>query len=323
MRKILFIICINILLFGGIFLTADYLYAKNEFTQYWKSTEKLNTVSSQTPAPPRFHYSLKITPFDDIWKWGFISPYRINTDKTYKKPSVLVFGCSFVQSTIRENFTFLISHKTHRMVYNRGFQGLGVANMYSQVSNPDFYKFLHPDFPPEYAVYVFITDHIYRLYSDKYALKEQIYINDNIFPESKFKTFLYRQLARSFTGRRFLERYFYSNQLKKEFNDKNFDIMKLYFEKSKEELEKRFPNIKFVIIKYPSKQIGNKDHEEIYNSTRWSELEKEGFKVIDLKTYVKADLTSFDYLFKDAHPNQKAWEVITDKFARDINRGLI
>ena len=324
MRKVSIIVLINIVLFFCLFITADYFYAKNTHINYWQSTEKYNTVSEQTPAPPKFHYSLKITPFDEIWHWGFISPYRINMAKPSSKPAVLVFGCSFAQGAVRENFEYQLSYKTKRMVYNRAFTGLGIANMYAQVSNPDFYKLLHPKIKPEYAVYIFISDHIYRLYSDKYGIKEQIYIKDDISPVKEgIKTNFLRQISRFYTGRRFLERRFFSHQLLKENNDKNFDLMKLYFEKSKQELEQRFPNIKFVILKYPSKLIGNPDHEEIYNSPRWNELKKEGFKVIDLQTYIKADLTSPEYLFKDAHPNRKAWDVITSKLAKDINKGLI
>ncbi len=245
-------------------------------------------------------------------------------EKPSTKPSIIVFGCSFAQGSVRENFEYQLSKKTKRMVYNRGYSGLGIASMYAQVSNPDFYKLLYPKVNPEYAVYIFISDHIYRLYSDKLGLKEQIYIKENISPlKEGIKVSFLRQISRFYYIRRFLERYFFAHQLAKENNDKNFDLMKLYFLKSKDELQKRFPNIKFIIIKYPSKLIGEPAHEEIYDSKRWNELKKQGIKVIDLKTYVKADLTSEEYIFKDGHPNQKAWDIISDKLSNDINKGLI
>ena len=280
MKKIILIIFINIVLLVGIIYSVDYFSAKYEFMNYWKDTEQNNSVSVQTPSKPEFYYSNRIVSFEKVWRDFFISPYRVSAKKDYQKPAIMVFGCSFAQGAMRENFEYLLSQKTKRMVYNRGFTGLGIANMYYQVSNPKFYKLLHPKIKPQYAVYIFL-------------------------------------------GRRFLERYFYAHQLAKENNDKNFDLIKLYFEKSRDELKKRFPDIKFVIMKYPSKEIGSKAHEEIYNSLRWSELENQGFKVIDLKNYVKEDLTSQEYLFKDNHPNEKAWQVITDKFAADINKGRI
>ena len=271
MRKIFVIILFNIIIFFSLFILTDYHYAKNVFQDFWNSTEKNNKVSSQTPSPPKFNYSIKIVPFDKIWYWGFISPYRINMEKTSNKPSILVFGCSFAQGTIPENFEYFLSYKTKRMVYNRGYTGLGIANMYAQVSNPNFYKLLYQKNQPEYAIFIFISDHIYRLYSDKYGLKEQIYVKDDISPLGEgIKTNILRQISRFYSGRRLLENYFFSHQLAKENNDKNFDLMKLYFEKSKEELEKRFPKIKFIIIKYPSKQIGNPAHLEIYKIGRAS-----------------------------------------------------
>ena len=60
------------------------------------------------------------------------------------KPPIIIFGCSFAHGTILLNRNQTIGSKlskiTKRPVYNRGIQGGGLADMYWQTTEDDFYK---------------------------------------------------------------------------------------------------------------------------------------------------------------------------------------
>jgi len=79
--------------------------------------------------------------------------------------------------------------------------------------------------------------------------------------------------------------------------DEIFNLIKLYFIEAGKNLKKRYPNIKFLIIKYLEEMYDNTLQKDIYCSERWKELEDEGFIVYDLKEKLSADLNSDEYFF--------------------------
>jgi hypothetical protein len=93
--------------------------------------------------------------------------------------------------------------------------------------------------------------------------------------------------------------------------------MKRYFLQTRYELQKRYPDIKFIIVKYPVYDENTQYQEKIYNSEIWKELEKDGFLIYDLKKEINADLTQNEYILSDRHPSPKAWQIITPKFVHD------
>lgn len=323
-KKTLFIIIANIIILISILVFTDYFIAQKNYRAYLNDLKIRNSINfKKNPCnTDSYFYTLRLYPFNKIINNMAYLITRLNFADDDNTKSIIVFGCSFAEGSVKKNFEYLLSKKTKRVVFNFGYTGLGIANMYAQISSPIFEYFVS-NAKPKYAIYIFISDHIYRLYSDKYGLKEQIYINDDIQPVN-IKINLLRQLSRFYIGRILLEKYISNNKLGEKYNNKNFDLMKLYFKKSKEKLEKYYPNIKFIIIKYPSDIIGNSDWEnELYNSVRWQELEQDGFKIIDLNSYINADLTNSKYTFDDGHPTSEAWEIITDKLSKDINNNTI
>ena len=89
------------------------------------------------------------------------------------------------------------------------------------------------------------------------------------------------------------------------------------------EAQKYNKDIKFIILKYPTEHISPEELNELYTTERWNELSLDGFIVIDLKEYIDEDLTDKKYMFQDFHPNKEAWDVITNKLAKDINNSKI
>ena len=117
------------------------------------------------------------------------------------------------------------------------------------------------------------------------------------------------------------------NFMSKENADKNFDLVKAYFEDARRELQKRYPGIKFIIMKYPGKIDYDENHQMlkndyylhyIFRTPRWKELEDEGFIILDLTKYIDVNLSDEKYTFPDGHPNAKAWDIITERLVGDI-----
>lgn len=132
------------------------------------------------------------------------------------------------------------------------------------------------------------------------------------------KNSLIMQLNRFYIVKEFMKTVIFPKFLlnKNKQND-NFDLIKLYFLEARAELQKKYPKIKFVIIKHPA--YYNVLDPFPYESIRWSELEKEGFIIIDLKDIKGIDFTSKEYCLPDGHPNKKAWNVVVNYLKSNFN----
>ena len=323
--KKFYIFLLNTLLFLGIIICFDYYKAQNAYNNYFEKLKKQYPTVKENPCNRDFYYSLRMLSFDKIYffmKKSFDMQGRVLGESYTNKSPILVFGCSFAEGSLTENFEYQLAEKTKRKVYNFGHSGLGVATMYNQLKQPDFKELLDKNKKPEYIIYIFITDHIYRLYSDKYGAKEKIYVKENIQPEN-IKTQIFRQLCRLWIGSDLIGKYIYKNYLAKEKLNNSFDLLIEYFKGSKKEAQKYNKDIKFIILKYPTEHISPEELNELYTTARWNELSLDGFIVIDLKEYIDEDLTDKKYMFQDFHPNKEAWNVITNKLAKDINNSKI
>ena len=80
------------------------------------------------------------------------------------------------------------------------------------------------------------------------------------------------------------------------------------FDKSYQILSKKYPNAKFVIIQYNTKNLDKYKNQ----------LEKTGWHVISTQDFVKENLNSEEYHFhNDIHPIEKAWDVIVDEIDKN------
>lgn len=344
MKKI-FIIFLNLTILCFIFIIFDYCLAKKDYMNSMKSRHEdmkkhIDNNNIKLELEP-FCYTLKLRPFSSFWyehlhNNDFESPRRITvSNKPYNsadggnKPSVILFGCSFVESSFlqdNETFGYKLSQKTNRTVYNRGFSGFGISQMVWQTKENAFYENINSE--PEYAIYVYILDHLRRIYESKYghinvylSYEPQINNNETYLIE---KNPLSLQFNRFYTIRYIMKNFIFTKYLSEANNDKNFDLIKLYFKEARRELQKRYPNIKFIILKHPSGLKGISPNEIYslgysYTTPRWKELEDDGFIIYDLKDRLNIDITEDKYTFPDGHPNIKAWDIITDKLTKDLN----
>ena len=99
-----------------------------------------------------------------------------------------------------------------------------------------------------------------------------------------------------------------------------FNLFKLHLTESKKAIQEKYPDTKFIIIKYPLFQDTiEKDKKIFYQTPLWEEFKDNGFLIYDLKEEIKVDLTDKEYLLPDLHPNKKAWETIVPKLVKDLN----
>lgn len=315
--KTVFIVVLNVILCAAVILAADYCYAEYNYNKIVK--EHFTDRSA-----PDFDYNLNLIHFSSTYgsEKDFFNTIRrkVIPDNPSDKKSVLFLGCSFAygeDAEDNETIEYYLAQKTGRIVYNRGLNGAGLSQMLYMLRQDNFYSSI--DKEPEYAVYIFITDHIRRIFIHKYAelLSCINYEKKNgVLIEKKLPFYYLRRLS---LFRAFMKKYIEKNILgntKRE--NEIFDLVKLYFEEAGKELQARYPDIKFVIMKYPAAKNDTPIEKFVYNTDRWKELEDEGFIIYDLEKKFDADLESSEYVVPGRHPKPSAWKMISSKFASDL-----
>ncbi len=300
MKKILKIIFINFLAILTILVFADWFLLANEFYKpYWLSPATSN--------------------------WAFFRPENdISFDDT--KKSVITAGCSFTFGSyieLEDTFAYKLQQYTNRKVYNVGISGFGPQQLLWQIQHDDFFN-KKQIIEPEYYIYTFISDHIRRMYANYFDLGAQYdnwitgyykVRNKKLIPRKKdIVTFEdYIKISKvmkllNYTMYRYIKT-----------NDQKFDLLKLYLHEINNELKKRYPNIKPVIIIYNLNCDTYTHNNSIpFLTDRWHELEDEGFILIHF------DTPDFDYLntnefltWDNIHPSGKSWDslvpIIADK----------
>ena len=268
---------------------------------------------------PRYIQSLKIKNFDDEYvKMKQENYFRnaLNKSSSSKKP-VLIFGCSFGFGWLldeKQAFAYKLSELSKRDVYNQSISSLGIQyfpyiiekfNINNEIKNP------------EYIIFVMIDNHVYRLYryfyqdTDPYKdIRYKLSVNGNLqlISDRNFflqKSFIFRYIQNMFGKVKFDSKSF----------DENFDFMKKHFLYAKKLCQEKFPDTKLVILKYEENY-----ESELFNSDRWSELEQEGFIILDTYSLTGKHLYENEYRIKnDVHPNEKAWDLLTPKIIEKLN----
>ena len=247
-----------------------------------------------------------------------IKPIRI--DKS--KKSIIIMGCSFAYGLALfddEILSYKLMEKTHRQTYNYAFPMEGIQHVLYKIQNDeDFNKNVKN---ADYVIYLFITDHLRRMYCNFFSLTDK----NKYLKYRKTKDGLKQEnpevtLFDYIKGTKFaikLNSFIYNNLIS---DNKKFDLLKLYLEECKKSLENKNPNCKMVIVIYNSeensKQVGIKP----FHTNRWKELEEEGFIVINFDTEEYNYLNTKEYIAEDKlHPSAKVWEKLTPIIAKKLN----
>ncbi len=225
---------------------------------------------------------------------------------------ILFMGCSFTWGDglrANETISYKFAKQTNRTVYNRAGKGWGLDHLLYLLRSDNFYQNVDE---PEYLIYVFITRHLYRI--DKFKMMP---VCRDFQPKYKIiKGTLIEKKPHFWHESWIIEKYMWDYRDKHnpyKNTDQMFDIMKLYFDESKTAMEKHWHKTKFVILKYPT----NNDN-DLYETSRWKELEDEGFIVIDANDLTQSHLWENKYKCDGWHPNSKVWDQLVPKLAKKL-----
>lgn len=240
--------------------------------------------------------------------------FRDFEKKTTKKP-ILIFGCSFGYGFLLEpeqSVSYKLSEYTGRSVFNRSMSGLGIQYVPYIVEHYNLEKTINN---PEYIIFIFIDNHLYRLYREIMDI-DYPYL-DILYKENE-KILEERKPIYSFLFKSSIIRYINLNLILYMYNKKNqdeiFDFMKAHFLKMKSILNKKFPNSKLVILQYEENE-----NSWIFNNPRWNELRDEGFIIINSYELTNEHLFEEKYRIpNDVHPNEKAWDLLVPKLAERL-----
>lgn len=314
-KKLVKILIINLSIVAILLVITEFIMYKNAVVEY----NNFYKVISKLIPPPTFteSYKARFQPqtiqYLETTKDLEIRPFEENANHI-KKP-ILLFGCSFTHGGVFLNDNQTVSHKlselTQRNVYNFAMCGCGLQHMLYIIQNR-LKQYLSPNIEPEYAIYFYIPNHIQRL---RATIFPSVFYNGTVLHYNMKNSKLEQEKRlNSFIYKTFMVKAFYYNlDRKREQNQQqdmydNFINANEILKATREELEKRYPNIKFIIVRY---QIENDDtyREAPY---MWEELEKQGFIIINSEDLIgrKFKYHSEDTNVDEYHPSEKAWDTL-------------
>lgn len=261
-----------------------------------------------------FKYSLKFVPYSLTKIANGINRPIFNESST-KRP-ILLFGCSYAYGENLKNeqtFPYKLANKLVRPVITKAGPGYGPQHMLIQAmyATP---KGLASN--PEYAIYVMIPDHIRRMENDFFwPFFNKVYPK---FDKNKSNSLELssgpKWYQRLYIVKRCCEDKTYSDLYNPNKSKIQIEKYKLHIFNTKEYLTKRFPDIKFIVIFYPSND--NYFNDMTYNNSQLiQDLKNNG--ILLYKVPIK--FSEKRYQIFDGHPNEKAWDSIVIDFVNKLN----
>lgn len=221
-----------------------------------------------------------------------------------KKP-IILFGCSFAEGAGLDDVQtpcYKLSQLTGRSCINKTKGATGTQFMYFQLSDDEIMS----DTPEaEYIIYVFIWNHLQRLYNyqvnpliDMYNLRYKV-VNGhlkNITPNFNpfYSSFLIKRLLNKIVNERTYKESCY------------FNLFNKIMEESVNIAKKRYPNVKFIMIEFPELSRKKLPAYEI------EKLKKMGIQVVKAQE-LAGDNNLYDakyWLPDNIHPTEEAWDLI-------------
>lgn len=226
----------------------------------------------------------------------------------YKKPPVLIYGCSYGYGAglnDKEHIGYILSKQTKRPVYNFSLEARGMQHALYIIKNQEI---INPK--PEYAIYIYIDDHIRRLYMTcmkidpfyhlEYEEKDGILQqkNDKLAPIKN--TLIYKHIISDLI---------YPNTSQQ----KRFELLKLYLKEMKRELNDKYPNIKFVFLIYNKNYKLDNISNLKFTDKMLEEIKRLDIDVVDLEDFFGNKLYEDKYRYVGHHPSTQAWQEIVPK----------
>ena len=325
-KNIIKIIILNIILLVIIIFIADYsIYLK--FKQDYIKNLDSESLKLYPPISYIDNYKSNYSPqsyiFQKINKNNF-NYFRNNIyNKNYNNKSIIFFGCSYTfgaQLSDEETLSNKLAKKLNINVYNFGICASGIQHMLSLLQNNNFYNLIKEE--PKYAIYTIIPDHFGRL--QKYIFPSPMMESGiNLQYELKNSKLKKRYIPLNLFSKSFLVKSIYY-QLDTKRNDfepstkKQNNILAYYiFSESFKILKKKYPNIKFIILRYETEEDLAEEYE---NEKIWENLKKQGIIIINSSDLIgrKYKYASEDTCEDKYHPSEKAWDLLIPKLIEKI-----
>ena len=314
MRKKTFIILlVNIFIFLSLLSLIEYSVFKKEQASWISGFLRINPSMSEKDRKS----------LEKEWGYEYIKPFNysdytkhfrpvLHSKYNSKKPVVL-FGCSYTEGMgLGENQTigYKLYQASDRTIYNRGVVGTGPQFILYQLKRPEF-KTEIPD--AEYFIYTFIGDHLSRPFKYQLAYFAK---NANLRYEERNGELQevkspFLPFYSLFTVKK-IQEYIVDKKLQ---NDEEvFDTFVKIMCESKNIVQAKYPNSKFVILLYKDSS------EKVLTTAQIDKLKSLGFVTIDAEKLVGHELLSSKYRLDDNdHPSEKAWDEVVPKLVKELN----
>lgn len=258
-----------------------------------------------------YNYPWKFNPFAENSGWK----ERIFKKDSNKRPLAIV-GCSFAEGsclTYKQILGYKLSSITDRTVYQRGITATGLSYVYYQIINNLIEK--QPR-EPEYIIYVFIFDHIHRLYQPHPGFWTSLINLRYEYKNGQLQEVQYKYpIVNAFYFTRLIQEYKTEKYFEKELQD--FSLFKHIIAEMMRVSKQNYPNTKIVFLDYPQ------------NNDDWTKLPPDIIKFIKDNGYIYIDANELtgknlgdnEYKVEGEwiHPNEKAWDEVAPKLAKVLN----
>lgn len=307
-RKFLVFIFNILIIIGILFIVESIIWQKEN--QNLRNLGDIKSTSNNLP----FHAGIKKFQLDlNEFPTKKYNTGRLPEGLEYKKKPIVIFGCSYAFGYNLENsetLSYKLSHKAKVPVYNRAYNGWGIQHMLYQVKNELFYKKV-PE--PQYVIYLYIPDHINRLYYNAFLSYDTICEKFNLrykekngeLKEITHDNIFLNQFQRLYLTNK-INQYIILNTAKTE---KHYNFALKHFIEAKKEMQKHWSDTKYVVLFYTS------SNKENYLKNKLKENE---FIVIDADEITNKNLWNNEYMREDIHPTEEAWNIVVPKLIEKL-----
>lgn len=311
--KIIMIIVTSLVL---CFIIAEAYYAAAFFN-------KLNLINQNHPDVNikfEYHKSYPSKFIKQFWEKINIRYYDKQSNKT-----IMVLGCSYAGGANLEknqNFEALLSNSLNYNVINAGFFGHGLQSAYKFLSDRENEKQIKSKYNVDLFIYIYMKDHLRRLYD-----KNSFYTGE-IYPQYKIKKEKLVEIKPYFPSiyslysvNNFNNKISYENIIKEEKTYKMFNALIYELQKTTKEL---YPNSKFMIlvvpVKYSYKESGQ---DSMFPDDELKKIEAMGIEVVNAENLTSENLRDEKWYIEDkCHPSSNYWKLIVPKLAHIIKQEI-
>lgn len=316
MKKVFKVVIINFLILISVLFFLEFSCYVHSATVNYFTCKKNNEEFSLKD----FHkqYLEPMLTYDQIYHFYTTEENtRRVSGLNYKKPPVVIFGCSFAYGLgleDKQTFSYKLSQYIKAPVYNFAIISGGIQHMLHQVELPGFFDNIKGE--PSYVIYVYF-EHMSRLYEYIWDIdSKSLFLR---YEEKDGKLVRVKDLP-GWINNYYLLKYMYMLKTKanrtEHYTLKTEKFALKHFLQAKETMEKHWKNTKYVFLFYRENPAID-DKERIL----MSDLEKNGFIVLTTEdlTHENFCLLKYQLSKDDVHPNEKAWDVLVPPLAKELN----